>query len=261
MDSIYQLELAPVFVVLLISVRLGALFMMNPIVDALSMPISFRILFVLMLAVALSSGLSIPALNVWHIVKKNGIFTTLITEMVIGGTMSIGTQIAFAAIEMGGRILDIQIGYGMAQVYDPALRRQMPFLTSALSQFGVLVFLCSDSCHTILRGVNFSLASLPPGQNWAMSASLVSILQHAGSLFSLGFILVAPVIFCMLLLEFGLAMLARTVPQLHIFSFNHSARIVVGVSATSLLLLSMPQAIGRIYQTAFLSWEKVFANG
>lgn len=261
MISSGEFALQPLFVALLVSVRIGALFLINPVISALELSMQMRILLIVVLSLVLTEGMDTSSAEVWKAVLEHGVFSSVLVELAVGAIMCFGIQIAFAAIEIGGRMLDIQIGYGMAQVYDPALRRQSPFLTSALTQFGLLIFFLTNGHHMMLRGLSYSLASVPPGHAWTIDAGMTPFLQHVGSVFSLGFLLVAPVMFCMLLLEFGLAMLARTVPQLHIFSFNHTAKIIVGVTTVALMLFMLPEAMGRIYRSVFVTWEKVFLDG
>ena len=52
-----------------------------------------------------------------------------------------------------GRLLDVQIGFGIAQVFDPVTRRQVPVLASLFDQLAIVVFFLANGHHVLLRGL------------------------------------------------------------------------------------------------------------
>ena len=58
----------------------------------------------------------------------------------LGATMALGVLLAFSAFSIAGQLLDVQIGFGIVQVFDPATQRQVSVLTSLIQYVGVLVF-------------------------------------------------------------------------------------------------------------------------
>jgi flagellar biosynthetic protein FliR len=249
------LDSAWILTLLLVSLRLSATLIMTPIIAAPSVPTMIRILVVLALALVLTIGF--PQ---WRAPVPTGLgplIAAALTELALGATMGLGILAAFGAFDVGGRLLDVQIGYGIAQVLDPITRHQQPILSTALNQLAVVFFFLSNGHHLLLRGLAYSFERFPPG-----SASLAStgaaVFKHMSGLFSLGFVLVAPVIFCILLIEFALGVLTRNLPQMHIFAMAHSVKIFVGLAALSLWLAGAGGVMTRIYQSIFQTWEAAF---
>nr|WP_237022477.1 flagellar biosynthetic protein FliR [Herbaspirillum frisingense] len=80
-------------------------------------------------------------------------------------------------------------------------------------------------------------------------------------LFSLGFALAAPVVFCILLVEVGLGVLARNLPQMNMFTMGVPVKVIVGLSALSLWMMGAGDAMSRVYLSIFKAWEGFFGGG
>jgi flagellar biosynthetic protein FliR len=226
------------------------------------MPNPVRVLLIVALAFTLSLGRPKAALTDAYAISTSAeLIAAVLTELAIGAMMALGVNVAFGAIAIGGRLLDVQIGYGIAQVFDPATHRQTPILTTLLNQLGTMVFFVSDFHHVLLRGLSLSLERIPVGHGWSIATAAAPLMRHAGAMFGLGFALVSPIVFCMLMLEFGLTILARNAPQLHLFMLNHALKILVGITAIGLWLVGAPEAMARMYRVVFLSWEAMFPHG
>jgi flagellar biosynthetic protein FliR len=153
----------------------------------------------------------------------------------------------------------VQIGFGMAQILDPVTRQQIPILTAAFNQVGVLVFFLVNGHHALLRGLAYSLERFPLGRAWSVEAAAPMVLKQVGGLFSLGFALAAPVVFCILLVELALGVVARNLPQMNMFVIGIPVKIIVGLTALSLWFGGMGDAMNRVYASIYHSWDGVFA--
>jgi len=243
----------------LLSVRLSAVLMMTPVLAATSMPPTTRVL----LSVGMAAGLA-AAFPQWRAPAELGageLFSALLTELAVGLAMALGVQIAFAAFAVAGRLLDVQIGFGIAQVFDPVTRRQLPILTAVLNQFAVLMFFVINGHHALLRGLVYSLEQAPVARPWLLESSAGPVLKHVSALFSLGFVLVAPVVFCLLMLEFALGVLTRNLPQMHMFILSQPLKLIVGLGALALWMLGLQAPLDRVYASIFQTWEALFQHG
>ena len=188
------------------------------------------------------------------------IIVASIKELVLGATLAIGILVAFASISVAGRLLDIQIGFGMAQVFDPLTRQQLPILTSAFNQIGVIFFFLIDAHHTLLRAVAFSVERFPLGQSWDISLVALPVLKQAGILFSLGFALASPIVFCVLLVELALGVVARNLPQMNMFVMGIPIKVAVGLLTLSIWFVGMGGVLRRIHASIFQTWDWIFST-
>jgi flagellar biosynthetic protein FliR len=241
----------------LLSLRVGVVLSMTPVLLAMPAPLRIRVLLVAALSgvLALGFGVTGPAVPA----DLGGLLASGMAELALGATLGLGVLLAFAGFSFAGSLLDVQIGFGIAQVLDPATQRPVPLLSSVFSLVGVLVFFLVNGHHALLRGIAYSVEAFPVGAAWSPALAAGPVLKLVTSLFALGFALAAPVVFCVLLVELALGVVARSLPQLNMFSFGIPVKIVVGLAA---LTLWFSAAIGgtmdRLYGSIFNTWNDMF---
>jgi flagellar biosynthetic protein FliR len=246
-------------VAFLLSLRLGALLLLTPMLYAAGLAGAVRVLIVLGLAFALASGLSSPPPAEALLHKPGLLVGAAASELALGATLALGVFATFAAFSFAGRLIDVQIGFGMAQVFDPATRRQVPVLQSAFDHVAVLVFFLVNGHHALLRGVAYTIERFPPGHPWPLAATVPMITRQVASLFSMGVALAAPVVACLLLVELALGIAARNLPQINMFVIGVPVKVVVGLAMLALWFAGLGDAMSRVYAFMFRSWESSFA--
>jgi flagellar biosynthesis protein FliR len=246
-------------VVFLLSLRVATTFLMTPVLYAMPMPAVVRILLVLSLSVVIALGISGPA-NVVAPTESGALWSAAFAEVALGATLALGILLAFAAFDVAGRLLDIQIGFGIAQVFDPVSQRQIPVLTSMFNNLAVLLFFLVNGHHALLRGIAYSTERFPVGGSWSLSPAVAPVLKQVGGLFTLGFALAAPVVFCILLVELTLGVIARNLPQMNMFVLGIPVKIVVGLAALSLWFAGIGGVMTRVYDSIYVTWDGIFST-
>lgn len=242
--------------VLLVSIRIGMVLAMTPVLAAMSMPAVVRVLAVLGIAAAMSQVL--PSASYRGEIDLASLLGAACLEVSIGAVLGLGILLAIATFSVAGRVLDIQIGFGIGQLLDPATRQNLPLLTGAMTQLAVLCFFALNAHHTLLRALAYSFEQFPMGAPWAIEQSLPVVLRHVAGVFVLGFALVAPVVTCLLLVELGLALLARNLPQMNMFVLGMPIKVIVGLGALAVWLGGAGDHVARIFNAVFRSWEALF---
>lgn len=242
---------------LLLSLRMSAILLMTPILHAFGVPVTVRVLLVLGLSVVLSAGYVVPASLLPA--DLGSLLQTATREIALGATLALGILLAFGAFAVAGRLLDVQIGFGIAQVFDPLSQTQVPFLTSVFNLLAALVFFLVDGHHALLRAIAFSLEQFPLGHPWPLQETIGSVLKQAGALFTLGFGLAAPVVFCLFLVELALGVVARNLPQMNMLVLGIPVKIIAGLLALTLWFCGMGGAMNRAYASIFQMWGELFA--
>jgi len=249
-----------VLAVFLLSLRLSAIFLLTPVLYAFEVPPTIRLLLVIGLAAALALGM--PGTGAGAALSLTGgqFVAAAATELALGATLALGILCVFAAISFAGRLMDVQIGFGIAQVFDPVTQREIPILSAAFDKLGVIVFFLVNGHHALLRGVAYSLERFPLGRAWSVEAAAPWLIKQAGGLFSLGFALAAPVVVCLLMTELALGVVARNLPQMNMFVIGIPVKIVVGLAALSFWLGGIGDAMNRVYGSIYRTWDAVFAT-
>jgi flagellar biosynthesis protein FliR len=240
--------------VLLVSLRIGPLMILTPVLGSADIPVRARVL----LALALS-GLMVSAMpKGWTIDVSSG--TALIgaaaVELAIGAALAFGLVAAFAAFSFGGRLLDLQVGFGVASLIDPSTRGQSPLLGTLLSLVAVAVFFAADGHHVLVRGLAQSLDRIPPGTAWS-SVPIEAIVAQFGAVFAYGLTLVAPAVFALLLLDVALALAARTMPQMNVFIVSMPLKVMVGLLVLALSSSYLLPAMQRVFESIPRYWDRL----
>ena len=243
----------------LLSLRTGALLLLTPMFLAAALPGLVRISIVLALSAALALGARAVEPSAELMSNPGALMQAALAELVLGGTLGLGVSIASAAISMAGRLIDVQIGFGLAQILDPATHRQIPIVSAAFNQLGALVFLLINGHHAVIRGLAYTVARFPPGRGWSMAATAPMVVNEIASIFLLGFALAAPVVVCLLMVELALGVAARSLPQLNMLVIGIPIKIVVGLATLTSWFNGLGDAMSRIYASIFRSWETAFA--
>jgi flagellar biosynthesis protein FliR len=248
--------LPPLPVVILLSIRVAGVFVLTPIFYAMPIPATVRVLMFLSLSFIVALGFS-PVSG--QAIDNASMFAAALAELALGATLGLGVLLAFAAFDIAGRLLDIQIGFGIAQVFDPVTRRQVPVLTSTFNTFAVLLFFLLAGHHALLRGIAFSVERFPVATGWSAAYGVPAMFKQVGGLFTLGFALVAPVVFCLFMVEMALGVVARNLPQMNMFAIGIPVKIIVGLVTLSLWFSGIGGVMTRVYRGIYTSWDAMLS--
>ena len=240
--------------VFLVAIRMGPLFVMAPVLGAADIPVRVRVFLTLAFAAALVAATGTQQFPMPS--SAGALFAAAASELVIGVAMVFGVLAAFAAFLFGGRLLDLQVGFGIANVFDPVTRSQGPLLGTALNLLAIAVFFALDGHHMLVRGFAYSLSQFPPGRTLA-DLQLGAVVAQFGIVFAYGVMVVAPAVITLLLLDVALSVAARTMPQMNIFIVAMPLKIVVGVLTLAWSMRYLAPALDRVFDSIGTYWQSL----
>lgn len=251
---VVQVDPSWILSIFLVSLRVGVLLMLSPIFTGLQGLVTVRVLLTLTLSAVLVGGLGIrPAPLALELVP---VILAALAELAVGATLAFGVMAAFGAFSVAGKVLDIQSGFGIGNVYDPVTRAGAPLFATMLNMVAVVGFFSMEAHHAFLRAIAFSLEVAPPGRGFGALAADAAVRQ-IGLMFSLGVALIVPVMLCLLLVEVGLAVVSRALPQMNVIIAVAPVKIFAGMSIFALTIGVLAPAMGRVYASIFSFWEQV----
>ena len=172
--------------------------------------------------------------------------------------MAFGLLTAFAAFLLGGRILDFQMGFGVANLIDPATNTQTAMMGVVLNLIAVMAFFMVDGHHMLLRGLAYSFERVPIGVG-LNELPMDLIVQQFGYMFVFALMVVVPALFAILLLDIGLAVMARTMPQVNIFFVSIPLKIFIGLFMTAISMRYIWPLMERMFTSIFQYWDALLA--
>ena len=214
----------PTFIItaLLATLRMGPALAFAPPFTLIRIPASAR--------VVLASGLAacVPELGgaITPTLDTGGLVSAAASELALGVTMALALQLAFAAIAMAGRALDIQAGFGLAFLIDPTTRAQTPLIGAVFSYGAAAVFVASGGLYDVIGAFAASFHAIPLGSSGSPS-SLIPISGFLATVTVLSLGLVGLAMTVLFLIDLVVAMLSRTLPQMNVLVLGFQIKALV----------------------------------
>jgi flagellar biosynthetic protein FliR len=150
-------------------------------------------------------------------------------EIVAGLALGFAVQLGDSAAFIGGEAIANSMGLGMATMVDPASGASTPVIGQFLSILATFLFLSTDGHLLLIRFIVASYVSLPPGAGLMPNAAFQNIVAFGGNMFAAGVTIALPIAFTLILVQFIMAMLARTAPSLNLFAVGLPATLLAGL--------------------------------
>jgi flagellar biosynthetic protein FliR len=151
-------------------------------------------------------------------------------EGMIGLLMGLSANFLFEAALLAGQILGVQIGYSLANVFDPQSQADTPVLSEFHQMAALLIFLQLDVHHWLLRSMTRSFVYLPPGGAGLAPAVAGALLHAAGGIFLAGAQIAAPSLVATLVADIALGFLGKASPQLPVLFMGLAVKNLLGLA-------------------------------
>jgi flagellar biosynthetic protein FliR len=220
--------------VLVLGLRIGPVFAFAPPFTLVPMPRLFRVLFGLGLSASLIAAH--PQLVLVSASHLSVLAPAALHELGLGLITVLAFQLAFGALYLAGRTIDIQAGFGLAVVIDPTTQTQLPLVGTLFAYAAGAVFFAFDGHVELLKFLAASLDAIPLGA-WAMPHSIERITAFMALTMLSAFGVAGASITALFLIDMSIAFLSRTVPQMNVLVLGFQVKTIV-------LLLVLPASFG-----------------
>lgn len=218
---------------LLLLARFSAALIFNPVYGRKNIPSMMQIGLALVLTLLVMP--TIPPITL-NFAKPIVFLVTIFKEIVLGYAIGQVIHLYFAVVITAGEIIDTQLGLGMLKIYDPTINVSMPISGSLMNIMVLLLFFVTKS-HLNFIGLIVSICQVfPPSTviiNFSASEYIVRIFSD---ILVLAVKLALPIIAVEFLVEAGLAVLMRLVPQINIFVIGLQAKLGIGLIVLVMIL-------------------------
>lgn len=171
-------------------------------------------------------------------------------EILLGLAMGFAMRVVFAATDLAGEFIGMQMGLGFATFYDPLNSAQTPVVAEFLGLLALLLFLALDGHLLYVSTLAQSFSVLPIGGSFPGAGSWLNIVELGGKLFALGLLLSLPVVVALIITNIALAVLTRAAPQLNIFALGFPLTLIGGFVALALSTRYLAVPLQQIYEVA-----------
>ncbi len=173
-------------------------------------------------------------------------------EILVGIAFGLGVMLVFQALEMAASLVSLQIGFGLGMVFDPLTGAQTGVLEQFYRLLVTLIFFAMNGHYLVIRGILHTFEVVPPG-----SAALEVIAGDRAAAFFGALIVTSvqvalPVFGALMLTDFAMALVGRTVPQLNVLVAGFPVKIGVGLVTLVAALPLMTAFIGATFGRALV---------
>lgn len=218
---------------LLLSLRIAPAFALAPPFTLTKVPAPFRMLFGLGLAACLVDFH--PAARITS-ADPGLLLVVAARELMLGAIVVLALQLMFGALQMAGRTIDIQAGFGLALLIDPTTRTQTPLVGTLFAYAAGAVFFAMGGHIELLRILGASLDAIPLGGASALPP-ISRLAAFIAAVFTTSFAIASGAILCFFLTDLAIAMLSRTAPQMNVLVLGFQVK-------TALMFLVLPLSFG-----------------
>jgi len=229
--------------VFLVMLRCTGLVFTAPIFGHHSLPTLVKFGLAATLTVALASGASVHAGGL-------PIYAAAPLELVIGMALGFVLSMGFEAIEVGGRVISIQLGLSLGSVFSPTEQEASTALDPFFSVLAGLTFLAMGLHLAVVRALANSFTIYPVGGGWPADLSQTGAQTIALAL-ELGVRVALPVALVLLLVELSVALLARAIPQINVFILGLPLKMLVGFVVLAMAMPTLVNGAASIFRFIF----------
>lgn len=258
MDSLVNAIFQNADYFILLFFRVGALFVASPIFGRTNLPMIAKIGFMGALAYLFFLVGPDP-----YPVAYNTLFAFFLLiakEIVIGVSLAFVTNLFFYTTYVAGQLIDMQIGFGMVNIYDPQSNSQVPITGQLFNIMLLIIFFLTNGHQRLIYMIFLTLEALPIGTLQLSPQIGLTALEIFANSFALGVMVALPMIASGLIIEFTFGTLVRTVPQMNMFVVGIPIKMIVGFLILLIMIPVFSTFSDRIFSQMYSAMDTMFAT-
>lgn len=242
------LTISTILVFLLMLIRITGMLVASPFFGQMGVPVQVQVALAVTFSIILypvyAAKAAVPVTDLWQFAWIGGV------EFVIGMLIGFVANLVFAAVQLAGHHVTMQMGLSIAHVVDPISQQQAPIMAQFYFIMAILLFMALNMHHSLILAVARSFDSIPVASGAVANLGVLTgrFMALAAEMFVTSLMLILPILGMMLLMEISLAFTAKIMPQMNIFMV--SLPIKVGLSLI-LMYLTLPftvEALSKAYE-------------
>ncbi|WP_139142372.1 flagellar biosynthetic protein FliR [Acetobacterium wieringae] len=236
---------------LLASCRTAGVIFFNPIFGRNSVPSIVKV--GLSLAIAM---FAVFELGTTQVINYSGIefIGAMLQGFIIGIVIGFIMTLFLSVFQLGGEVIDMQMGLSMASMYDPATKANISVTGNLLTAMYVLVFFISNAHLALFTVVIKSFQVIPLGVGQVSDKVAVYFIELMYYIFIYAVQVAIPIIVTEIVSEFAVGILMRLVPNINVFVINIQIKVFIGFIVIFTLI---PALANFMTQMNLLMMEKI----
>jgi flagellar biosynthetic protein FliR len=214
-------------------VRVLALFATAPLLSHRAIPLRIKVALGVGVALVLVPNVAAPPLA--DALTAAGL-ALLAQNVLVGVMIGFTVRVVFAAFELAGELVGLQMGLSFAGFFSPATGTTENSVASFVSLLALLFFLAIDGHLMMLQALAESFRVFPLTDAAQVPLDFARVARLASETFAIALTLALPFIAAQLLINIVLGVLARVAPQLNVFAVGFPLTLLAGMMLLFTLL-------------------------
>lgn len=235
---------------LLVSLRIVPTIGFAPPFTLLRIPSIVRVMISVSLAVWIVAAF--PDQTTGRLDGRTSLIGIGLAELLIGISLALALQLAFAAILTVGRLIDLQAGFAFAMLADPTSRAQLPLIGMILAYCAGILFFLSDGPTSLLAIWSASVEHLPLGMSIRPEA-VTKLVTFIGIIFTMAFAAGGLILIALFLIDLAIAFMSRTLPQMNVLFLGFQVKTIAAMLLLPITLATSAALLLRMTQFALTS--------
>jgi flagellar biosynthesis protein FliR len=241
---------------LLIMVRISSFLITAPVFSGRQIPVQYKI--------GLSVALTFLTIGVidkpTDDIQESMIVLLILKEVLVGVVLGLAANILFYSVQFAGTIIDFQIGFMMANLFDPTFGTSTQLTGRMKNILAILFLLTTNGHHLIIQGILASFdwvsvqAMVPAWMDGRISTFLLDCLTQ---MFMIGFMIAAPILGTLFVVDLAIGIIAKTVPQMNIFAIFPPVKILIHFFLYIFILPSFFYLLKILFENMFESMHSI----
>ncbi len=258
MEGFFPLDMESWLIYLFIWARLMGIVFLFPYFSYRGIPFMLRLYLSLVIAflvfLSLEGG---PAVD-FRSPLEMALF--LGREVLIGLALGYLVVLFFSVFLNAGQMVDLKSGLMLSGVFEPQFGSQVTFMGQFYYLLALVFFLTLNGHHYLLLALTDSYSIIPLGSPFVDQVHAGGVTRLFADMFYLAFQMVAPIVIILMVLDIALGLLAKTVPQIHVFILGLPLKIALSM-VLFVLLLPMFGLVWESYLDRFVRNIYEFMQG
>ncbi|GAB5047007.1 flagellar biosynthetic protein FliR [Thermodesulfovibrio sp. TK110] len=213
-------------------IRVSVILFFLPYIGSRTIPLIFRFFFALSVSFAIMSF--IPQ-------REENFLLSLFNAVLFGLAIGLMVRVIIAAVETASQWMSMQIGFAVANIFNPQFGELMGPLTVFYEMFMIALFFSLD-LHLSLVEVMVKTFEVPAKFSFAKN-----VIEFSYLLFPLALKLSAPVLLVQVLMNMGLGFLSRIMPQANVFFVGFPLLLATGIAVIWLSVPIFTMVLSKVF--------------
>ena len=169
-------------------------------------------------------------------------------QVAVGLGIGFAMRLVFAAVELAGEVVGLQMGLNFASFFDPTSNAQVSAVARFYGYLAMLLFVVINGHLMVLMAVVKSFDSFPVGGNFLQAIGQMRLHELGASLFSSALWIALPMIALLLFVNLTLGIISRVAPQMNIYAVGFPVTLTVGMLGITATLPMLEQPMLALLQ-------------